>query len=270
MDFWTITTLGLLQSIAEAFPVSTTGHLAIIRKIITIDDVQVLVFSTIFYLTASLALVVYFRFEIWTLIQAIIRKLGRLPTNENELTTFYALALASMSGIIFVVFVQDFLISLLSVNLLVGGIFCLAVFYMYTEWKYFLRPNRKILSVKNGFLIGLFQLLAFIPGFSRLGVTIAGGMLLGLSRFEAAKFSFLLSIPLFLTIGLKNLFTLFSVDTTILWWPIIIGAGICLVAVFIATHYCLMFIKRYSLWPFIWYNLILAFLVGYLTFFISA
>lgn len=270
MGFATTAILGFIRSLTESFPVSPAGHLAIIRKLITIDEVQVLVLSTTFYLTASLALVFYFRFEIWTLIQALIRKLGRLPTNQNELTTFYALALSSVPGVIAVIFIQDFLLNLLSVDLLAIVIFCLAIFYMYTEWKYFLRPTREVLSAKKGFLIGLFQLFAFIPGSSRLGVTLAGGMLLGLNRLEATKFSFLLAIPLFLTMGFKNLFTLFSVDTTILWWSIIISAVINFITVFVATHCFLLLIRRYSLWPFIWYNLILTFLVVYLTFFVSA
>ena len=76
-----------------------------------------------------------------------------------------------------------------------------AFFFMFAEWRYYVCPPHGEVTVNKGFKIGLFQMLALIPGFSRTGVTIAGGMLVGLTRYESARFSFLLSIPLILVCG---------------------------------------------------------------------
>lgn len=267
MDFVTAVALGLVQGITEFLPISTTGHLVMVREIVALNDAQILASATVFYLTASLALAVYFRFEIWILIQALIRKLGRLPTNEKDLTMVYALALATVPGIFFGFLFQNLLLDYGSLNLVAGVVFCSAIFFMYVEWKYYLHKAREVLTVKKGFLIGLFQVFSFIPGFSRTGASLAGGMLLGLTRLESTKFSFLLAIPITLAMGVKKLFELSSLNVSISWLPLLVLAAVNFVMVLVTVHYFLIFIRSYTLWPFIWYSLILSFLIGYFAFF---
>jgi undecaprenyl-diphosphatase len=89
-------------------------------------------------------------------------------------------------------------------------------------------------------------------------------MILGLSRIEAARFSFLLAIPITLGIGLKELLGLIGRTNTVDWGPIIVGAGVTFVVALIVIHYFLKFISKHTLWPFIWYTMLMSLFVGYL------
>ena len=97
---------------------------------------------------------------------------------------------------------------------------------MYTEYVYLQKPRLNVMSVKNGLKIGLFQVLALVPGMSRSGATICGGMLLGLSRVEAARFAFLLAIPIITGAGLKKLLELIVSKEAIAWFPLLVGSAI--------------------------------------------
>jgi undecaprenyl-diphosphatase len=109
-----------------------------------------------------------------------------------------------------------------------------------------------------GWKVGLFQCLALVPGFSRSGATLAGGMLLGLSRFESARFAFLLSIPIILGSGLKKLFELIVSDEAVVWGPVVFGSITAFAVGLLAIHFMISFVRRHTLWPFIWYRIILA------------
>jgi undecaprenyl-diphosphatase len=102
---------------------------------------------------------------------------------------------------------------------------------------------------------------------SRSGATIAGGMLLGLNRYEASRFSFLLAIPITLGVGSKMLIDLLKEGETIDWHPIAIGATVAFFTALLVIHFFLAFIRKYTLWPFVWYGIILAGMVGYVSLF---
>ena len=113
----------------------------------------------------------------------------------------------------------------------------------------------------------MFQALALLPGMSRSGATIAGGMLLGLSRYEATKFSFLLAIPITSGVGLKMMIDLLGEEGQVEWGMIALGAGIAFITALFVIHFFLKFIRKYTLWPFVWYGIILSGMVGYIALF---
>ena len=88
--------------------------------------------------------------------------------------------------------------------------------------------------------------------------------MVGLSRVEAARFSFLLAIPITLGVGGKMLFGLIGHMSTVVWGPILIGALVAFGGAILVIHYFLKFIARHTLWPFIWYTIIMSLFVGYL------
>jgi undecaprenyl-diphosphatase len=138
---------------------------------------------------------------------------------------------------------------------------------MFAEWRYYLRPAHGELTLRRGLLVGFYQALALLPGMSRSGATIAGGMLLGMTRYESTRFSFLLAIPITLGVGIKMLLDLMQEEGTVDWFVVGIGAVIAYVTAIIVIHFFLKFIRRYTLWPFVWYGIILAGMVGYVHFF---
>ncbi len=260
--------LGLVQGITEFLPISSSGHLVLVRDMLMLSDVNALAFDAMLHFATTAAILVYFRSDIWTLCQTVLRKLGRLPVNERDMTMIYALLLGTIPAAVVGLLFEPVVELYLNTALVVGTIlFIASLFFMYAEWRYFLNPRTGQLTVRIGVLVGCFQVLALLPGFSRAGATIAGGMLLGLSRYESARFSFLLSIPITLAVGSKMTLELMAGDSGISWTPMLMAAGVAFVSALIVIHFFLSFIRKYTLWPFVWYGIGLSGLVFYVTLF---
>jgi undecaprenyl-diphosphatase len=268
MDIFSAVILGIVQGLTEFIPVSSTGHLILTRSLLGIESEGALAFDAILQLATVLAVIVYFFDDIYSLLQTLLRKLGRLPVNEKDMTLLKALGVGTIPAVILGIFLESYMESAFRHPLLVAGVLVLgSVLFIYAEYQYQDCYHDREVDVKSGWKIGLFQALALIPGFSRSGVTIAGGMLLGLSRYNAARFAFLLSIPLILGSGLKKLLELITADVTVVWSPIIFGAITSFVIGLLAIHFMINFVRNHTLWPFIWYRIILAAFVVFVTFF---
>lgn len=268
MDITAGIVLGLVQGITEFLPISSSGHLVMVREFLSVSDTHALATDAVLHLSTTLAVITYFWSDIWVLVQTLIRKLGRLPTNDKDVTLLYALILGTIPGVVLGLLLEGYMSKFENATVVAVVLFCSAIFFMYAEWRYFQSPPQGALTIRRGVLIGVFQALALIPGFSRSGATLAGGMLLGLSRLESTRFSFLLSIPIILGVGTKKLIELIATDEVVHWLPIAVGAAMSYVLALIVIHFFLGFIQRYTLWPFIWYSIILSCLVGYVAFFI--
>ena len=258
--------LGCLEGITEFLPISSSGHIVLVQNFLSLDEPNTLALLGVLHIAAALAATVYFTSDIWTVIQALLRKLGRLPVNEKDLILLKALLLGSVPAVTVGFFVEPYARTNLQTAGFIAGVLALsAVFFMYAEWRYYIRPVHEQVTPKNGFLVGLFQIVALLPGFSRSGATISGGMLLGMSRYEAARFSFLLAIPVTTVIGIRKLLDLITTGGVVDWTPIIAGGVSAFVLALLSIHLFLGYIRKYSLWPFIWYNVVLACLLGYVS-----
>ncbi len=268
MDVFDAILLGLVQGVTEFLPISSTGHLVLVRDWFAINDVHALASDAVFHFATAIAVILYFSKDLLVLISAVFRKLGRLPVNEKDITMFYALAIGTVPAAMLGFFLEDIVSTYLQTSLVVAIVlFCASLFFLYAEWRYYTYPPRQPLTVKTGFLIGCFQAIALIPGFSRSGATIAGGMLLGLSRYDASRFSFLLAIPITLGVGLKKSLDLLAMGEAVDWLPLAVGSGVAMLTALVVIHFFLAFIRKYTLWPFIWYGVILSCLVFYVSFF---
>jgi undecaprenyl-diphosphatase len=260
--------LGFVQGITEFLPVSSTGHLVLAREVFSIEIENALAFDVILHLATVLAVILYFHKDIWVLGQTFLRKLGRLPVNKKEETLLFALMIgtipAAIMGFMFENVISDMFRSPVSVAVV---LFVSAWFFVYAEWKYQNQPRTSELTIKSGFMIGCFQVLALMPGFSRSGATICGGMLLGLTRVEAARFAFLLAIPIILGAGVLQMLEFLTSDEPVNWLALGVGAGVSFTVAILAIHFFLGFIRRYSLWPFIWYKFILAIFIMFVFWF---
>ncbi|MCA9359892.1 undecaprenyl-diphosphatase UppP [Candidatus Nomurabacteria bacterium] len=256
--------LGLVQGITEFLPVSSTGHLVLVHEWLTIEGSNALAYDAVLHFATTAAVMVYFWPDLWNLLQVALRKLGRLPVNERDITLLYALIIGTVPAVILGLFLEGFISEYLRSPLFVAGaLACASVFFLYAEWRYYLRPPQGEITLKRGLLVGLYQALALIPGMSRSGATIAGGMLLGLSRYEATRFSFLLAIPITLGVGIKMSLDLLKEGGAVDWFMIGVGASVAFVTAILVIHFFLGFIRKYTLWPFVWYGIILASMVGY-------
>lgn len=268
MDILSAVILGIVQGATEFLPVSSTGHLILTRSFLGIDGGNALAFDAMLHLATAAAVIVYFLDDIWLLIQTALRKLGRLPVDEKNLALLIALLVGTIPAVVLGLLLESLMETVFRSPLLVAGILVLgSFFFVYAEYVYSRRYKESHVDVSTGFKIGLFQTLALLPGFSRSGATIAGGMILGLTRTDAARFAFLLAIPVILGAGAKKLLELMTSDATVAWMPIGIGALTAFVVGLLAIHFMLAFVRKHTLWPFIWYRIILAGVVVLFTFY---
>ncbi len=259
MDIFQAILLGVVQGLTEFLPVSSTGHLILAEKILGVETSNALAFDAILHLATAGAVILYFKKDIWILVNTVLRRFSRLPVNRRDMILVYSLIVGTIPAVIFGLLLESYMNDQFRNPLLVAGVLVLgSLFFMYAEWVYENSYPQNEMSVTKAIKIGLFQCLALIPGMSRSGATISGGMLLGLTRHEAARFAFLLAVPVILGAGAKKLLELIQSNDPIQWASVGAGAIAAFVTGLFAVHFMLRFVRSHTLWPFIWYRIILA------------
>jgi undecaprenyl-diphosphatase len=195
--------LGILQAATEFLPVSSTAHLLVFGELLGHDlaDPRFRAFATIIQSGTTLAVLVYFRREIAALLYAGVRSLLRgrpLETPESRLAWFIVLGTipAAVAGKLLEREIEALGNWVIAASLVVLGLVLLLA-------ERLARHERTVedVSAKDALLVGIGQALALVPGSSRSGTTLTAGMLLGFTREAAARFSFLLSVPIILGAG---------------------------------------------------------------------
>ncbi len=268
MDTVSAVILGLVQGITEFLPISSTGHLILMHNLLGVEGENGLAFDAVLQLATVLAVIVYFFEDIFVLMQTLMRKLGRLPVNEKDMVLLKALGIGTIPAIVFGLSLESLMETTFRHPIIVAIVLILgSILFMWAEYHYDNCYHDHELTPKMGLKIGFFQSLALIPGMSRSGATIAGGMLLGLSRSDAARFAFLLSVPIILGSGLKKLLELITADVVVPWGPLAFGAITAFAVGLLAIHFMIGFVRRHTLWPFIWYRIVLAGFIIFVWFF---
>jgi undecaprenyl-diphosphatase len=233
--------LGIVQGLTEFIPVSSSGHLILAREFLTIHGND-LAFDAVLQLATILAVAVYFWKDLWGLLY--------------DWKKLKIIILATIPAVVFGLLLEKYMETVFRNVLLVAIMLAVGSFIMLLS-EYFSTKDKQ-LTLKNGFIIGLFQCLALIPGMSRSGMTISGGLFTGLSREEATRFSFLLSFPIILGSGLKKLLDIPHIDASLsisFVVSFLVGLG--------AIHFLIKFLKNHSLRLFAWYRILFACFIVY-------
>jgi len=260
MNIFNSIILGIIQGLAEFIPISSSGHLIIARDLFGWHGSSDLSFDAILQLATGLALVVFFWRDIWRLIKSFFAMVSQKTVEQKDKVMISAIIIGTIPAVIFGLLLQKYMETTFRSAVLVAFVLIIGSAVMYFAEKF--SKKDKELSVKKGFWIGLFQCLALVPGFSRSGATISGGLFLGLNREDAARFSFLLSIPIILGSGTEQLLSVlksgaFSHD----WTNIFFGSITAFIVGLFAIGFLMKFLKKNSLSIFIWYRVILAVIV---------
>lgn len=255
--------LGILQGITEFLPVSSSGHLVLAEHLLGLRVDMLLSFDVVLHAGTLLALLIYFSKEISAMLSASCRDLKQMilrkphPADESFSCPHHLLKfliIATLPVVLFAPFLKDFLEQYFrSPDIVVLLLFATAAFLATAE--ILGRQEKKAMkSYRIALVMGLFQLIAIIPGISRSGSTIVGGLLGGLTREAAARFAFLMAIPAILgaTVYLfKDLQVMMQES---------IGLEILLVGFFSSTVSSLFvmvgmlkFVRSQSLWWFVAY-----------------
>lgn len=260
--------LGFLQGFLEFLPVSSSGHLVLFRDVFAFSVTDGLAYDTVLHLATLLAVIIYFAKDLRVLLHTLLRILGRLPVNQKDVVLMKALLIATIPAGLVGYFFESIIEFYFAEAIIVAGMLSVgALVFIYAEWMYIKKPRTSVLTVQTGWYIGLFQMGALLPGISRSGMTIAGGMMLGLTRRESANFSFLLAIPIIAGAGLKKTLDLLVSPEPVAWGLLLVGASIAFVTALIVIHLFLKFISSYTLWPFVWYSFSVSGFVAYIYFF---
>ncbi|MEX2514806.1 MAG: undecaprenyl-diphosphatase UppP [Candidatus Paceibacterota bacterium] len=249
--------LGILQGITEFIPVSSSGHLILGRELFSVSNAGGLAFDAVIHLATALAIVVYFRRDIYR----FVRGKGSLIAGTNItlykktvliiiVATIPAAVLGlSLESIIETVFRNT---EVVAVGLVIGSLLILAAEHIPA-------PGNKKITLRRGLVIGLFQCLALLPGMSRSGATISGGLFSGFSRETATSFSFLLGLPIFIGAGGVQLFELLRAEgAAAIDVPLILGFAAAFVAGLAAMHFLMRFVRSHRLDWFAAYRILLA------------
>jgi len=249
--------LAVIQGITEFLPISSHGHLILAREAFSIETPEQGLLTDIAVHVGTLAAVVlYFRGDVWR----ILVGLGRLMTGRGGaqarlvllilvatppvLGAGYALTLISAQG-------------LATIPVIGWATLGFAILlYAADRWGMTLRRIEHM-KYGNAAIIGLFQVLALIPGTSRSGITMTAARLLGFERVDAARFSLLLSIPAILAAGMWLGFEVHGRGDLTLQADLVLAAGLAFVAALISISVMMRWLARASFTPFVVYRIVL-------------
>ena len=256
MELTHIIWLALVQGLTEFLPVSSSAHLILVPRVLGWSD-QGLAFDVAVHLGTLLAVVAYFRRDIVTLFLAWIQSITkRIMTPEARLAWGVILGTipAGLVGLAFKDLIEVHLRSPLVIavtTVLFGLLLWLA------DHRSKLNRDEYSLGWQDFLVIGGAQAIALIPGTSRSGITITAALLLGLTREAAARYSFLLSIPIIVLSGLGVTKDLVESPAPVEWVTLLLGSGIAAASAFVCIHFFLAFINRMGMTPFVIYRLLL-------------
>jgi undecaprenyl-diphosphatase len=256
-----ILVLAIVQGLTEFLPISSSGHLILSPLLFGFAD-QGLAFDVAVHLGSLIAVLAYFRSEIWQIALHWLRAFGpgRPQTQHSRL------GWAIIVGTLPVMLAGWLLKSLVETDLRAPWVIATTTiaFGLLLGWADLgARRQRGLaqLSVRDGLIIGAAQMLALIPGTSRSGITMTAGLWLGFTREAASRFSFLLSIPAILASSSLVTIDLVESDSAVDWSGLALGVGLSAISAYLAIFFFLRLIERIGMWPFVIYRLLLGVLI---------
>lgn len=261
--------LGIVEGLTEFLPISSTGHLIIASDILNFDGPEVNTFSIAIQAGAIFAVCWFYRMRLWSIAKNFLK-----PGPDRRLTINLIVAFlpAAILGVIFADMIEALLFNAISVAvaLIVGGFIIFWIEKIHAKRDYAPRvPKMDDMTVKDAFLVGCMQCIAMIPGTSRSGATIIGGLVLGLSRKAATEFSFFLAIPTIFgatVYSLAKIFLRVSTEHSFVWTTnmtigFIVGFVVSFVSALAVVKWLLRYVSSNNFNPFGWYRIIFGFII---------
>jgi undecaprenyl-diphosphatase len=278
MDLIQAIILGIVQGLTEFIPVSSTAHLVFASRYTNLyggNPEQITATMAVIQLGTLAAVFVYFAADIWNISVSFIRDHFALITGNkknysgtkgvrpmwmsHDSWMGWLIIIGSIPvGVVGLVF-KDTIEGAFTKNLWVISIMLIAVALLLAlaEFVGKQRKDIKQISIIDSLIIGFSQVLALIPGASRSGSTIMGGLFAGLKRETAARFSFLLMIPAITASGLLELYEAWHILPKDSFVPLLVGTIIAGIVGYLAIWFLLAYLKRHSTFIFIIYRIVL-------------
>jgi undecaprenyl-diphosphatase len=265
MSLLEILVIAVLQGLTEFLPVSSSAHLILVPLLTGWTD-QGLAFDVAVHIGSLLAVVMYFRVEIWRMASHWLQSLRTRDLRSADARLAWAVLWGTvpvgLAGLALKGLVEGLLrtpeigaivmaVSLIAFGLLLG----------WADWHRRGERNEYDINWKDVLFVGCMQALALIPGTSRSGITITAGLMRGFTREASARFSFLLSIPVILLAGGLLTLDLVRVPAEVAWGAMTLGIVFSGISAYLCIHFFLAFIRRIGMQPFVVYRLLLGLLL---------
>ena len=258
--------LGIVQGLTEFLPISSSGHLVLVPHLLGWHfpkDVA-FVFDVLVQMGTLLAVIVYFWDDLWGITVGFLEALARRrPLETAEARLGWYLILATLPAVAGGLWLKDSVEAAFSSPRAVGFfLWGTAALLVLGELIGRRRRNLAQLNWGDALVVGLFQVLALFPGVSRSGSTISGGMVRHLDRPTAARFSFLMSVPVMLGAGvvaLKDLLTMPALGAA--WLPVLVGFLTAAAVGYLAIRWLLRYLGSHSLYVFAVYCVLVGVLI---------
>ena len=250
--FW----LALVQGLTEFLPVSSSAHLVLLPILTDWPD-QGLAFDVAVHVGTLIAVILYLRRDLVDIVNGWLRQWSSQGRSE-ESHLGWLLITATIPAVLAGLFIDDVVEMFLRDPLIIAG--ATIGFALLLWWADRRRTGDRAmrqLRITDALLIGVFQALALIPGTSRSGITITAGLMLGLSRETAARFSFLMSVPIIIAAGSLKAVSLAQSGEVIPWSVFALGVLVAFFSAWAVIALFLRFISRVGMTPFVIYRIIL-------------
>ncbi|PCH53089.1 MAG: undecaprenyl-diphosphatase [Cellvibrionales bacterium] len=255
MDYIQLILLAIIQGLTEFLPISSSAHLILPAQLLDIPD-QGLAFDIAVHVGSLFAVVFYLREDIYRLAAGWLRSIrDGVPSPESRLAWYLLIGTIpiGLGGLLFGSLVE---LHLRSIAVIATTTILFAIALGVADKKGVHRLSIDSLTWQSALIIGLAQLLSLVPGTSRSGITITAALALGFERREAARYSFLLAIPVIVLSGGYQAAQLPS-DTMLSFYEMMLGVVCSAVTALLCIHLFMALVDRIGMMPFVWYRLVL-------------
>ena len=277
MNFIQAILMGIVQGLSEFLPISSSAHLVFTSNFYKVfkgieivqQSNEEVFFDIMLHFGTLIAVLIFFRKEIWSILKALIHAVKTKDYSNQEAKIGLYIILGTIITVALALPLHDLAEMLVFSPAIVGGLLVITGIALFVSEYIFKNvvARKENVDLKSSILIALAQGLAVLPGLSRSGWTIATGLFTGLDRITAAKYSFLLSIPIIL--GASMVYPFIKIDlheaVTYNWLSIICGTIVSGLVGYACIKYFLKFVSKFSLAIFGWYCILAG--IGTLIFF---
>lgn len=254
MDIFQAVALALLQGLTEFLPISSSAHLILLPVVTGWED-QGLAFDVAVHVGTLTAVVAYYRKDLIQILGAWLGSLFGKGLNDEAKLAWYVGFGTIPVGLVGIALPDGVKEALRSPLVIAGATIVFAVLLWIAEKR--AKEQRSRITLVDAIMVGLFQAIALIPGTSRSGITITAGLLTGLRREQAARFSFLLSIPVIALAGMLHALDFYKSPEPVHWELLTIGAGLSALVAYLTIGWFLRLLEKTGMMPFVYYRLIL-------------
>jgi undecaprenyl-diphosphatase len=255
MSWWQVIVLSVVQGLTEFLPVSSSGHLAIVSRVFFADDAGAS-FTAVTQLGTEFAVLLYFARDIGRIVKAWFNGLFVAAHRTTDYWMGWYVIIGTIPiGVLGLLFKDEIRTGARNLWLIASALIVFSAVIAAAE--YFGRQTRHVqdLTWKDSIIVGLAQCLALVPGVSRSGATIVGGLLLGLDRPAAAEFSFFLAMPTMAAAFAHDLWKVRHQLSSERGLDIAVGLAAAFVASALVVRPFLKFVSRSGFAPFAWYRI---------------